>query len=93
MLSETLHLTPRLARVLDAFEGAPGSLLSHIQVGEALHPPQDPSYASFRIGEDNNVKVAIFYLRRKLHGSTHDIETIWGRRDAPGGYRLVEKAE
>jgi DNA-binding winged helix-turn-helix (wHTH) protein len=82
MLSETLHLTPRLARVLDALEGAYGHILSHAQVGQILHPNQE------RIGEDRNVKVAIYFLRRKLHGSTHDIETIWGR-----GYRLVEKAE
>jgi DNA-binding winged helix-turn-helix (wHTH) protein len=83
MLSETLHLTPRLARVLDALEGAYGHILSHAQVGQVLHPEQE------RLGEDNNVKVAIFYLRRKLRtAATHDIETIWGR-----GYRLVEKAE
>jgi DNA-binding winged helix-turn-helix (wHTH) protein len=82
MLSETLHLTPRLARVLDALEGAYGHILSHAQVGQVLHPEQE------RLGEDNNVKTAIHFLRRKLEGSTHDIETIWGR-----GYRLVEKAE
>jgi DNA-binding winged helix-turn-helix (wHTH) protein len=82
MLSETLHLTPRLARVLNALEGAYGHILSHTQVGQVLHPQQE------RIGEDNNVKQAIFKLRRKLHGSAHDIETVWGR-----GYRLVEKAE
>jgi DNA-binding winged helix-turn-helix (wHTH) protein len=83
MLSETLPLTQRLARVLNALEGAYGNILSHKQIGQVLHPNQE------RIGDDNNVKVAIFYLRRKLQrAGTHDIETIWGR-----GYRLVEKAE
>jgi DNA-binding winged helix-turn-helix (wHTH) protein len=88
MLSETLHLTPRLVRVLDALEGAYGHILSHEQVGEVLHPARVLRCPWTDSGEDGDVKVAIHCLRRKLHGSTHDIETIWGR-----GYRLVEKAE
>jgi DNA-binding winged helix-turn-helix (wHTH) protein len=91
MLSDTLHLRPRLARVLDALENAHGSILSHAQIETAIRSAQ-PSrghYSWTGGGEDNNVKVAIHQIRRKLRAvpMSRDIETIWGR-----GYRLVDLA-
>jgi DNA-binding response OmpR family regulator len=86
MLTE-LHLTPRLARVLDAFKGAPGNLLSHEQVGEALYPRPAPFFWG---GEDSNVKVAIHHLRKAMR-KAQCVEQITTLRRV--GYRLdtVEK--
>jgi DNA-binding winged helix-turn-helix (wHTH) protein len=84
MLSETLYLTPRLARVLGALEDAHGEPLSWRQIEAAACP-------SWATGSAGNVKVAILALRRRLRdsASSRSIETVPGRR----GYRLVEKAE
>jgi DNA-binding winged helix-turn-helix (wHTH) protein len=84
MLSETLHLSPRLSRVLDVLEGAHGEPRSYRQIETEACP-------SWATRSRHNVKAAIHELRRKLRHSAPScrIETVGGRR----GYRLVGHGE
>lgn len=84
MISDTLALSPRLERCLDALERVQGSVATRKYLAAAMYPPPKHSPMTF---EKVLLKVTIWELRHRL--STHfpekwEIETVWGK-----GYRLT----
>ena len=83
MISDSLRLTPRLRRCLDAIEHANGRVVTRDCVAESMRRP--PAYEPV---DFNSMRVAINHLREKLQAAAapYEIETVWGK-----GYRLVAK--
>ena len=80
MISDSLRLTPRLRRCLDAIEHANGRVVTRDSIAESMRPTDPVDF--------NSIRVAINHLREKLRAADapHEIETVWGK-----GYRLVAK--
>ena len=86
MISDTLRLTPRLQRCLDAIERINGRIASREYLAAAMYPPPADEPTEF----DTLLKVTVCHLRKRMAQAKtgQRIENVRGK-----GYRLAATSE
>lgn len=86
LLSDTLRLTPRQRRCLDALDRANGRVVPRTVMAEAMYPPPADEPEDFGL----LLKVTICQIRKIMRaaGADRRIATEWG-----SGYRLILPGE